>query len=169
VAEAHQWLFLDRPDRVWAMLTWLWDHQASPGMYTWGEGTARTADPFRRWDGVRGWVKAPYVTPHYWTAAEMLMLQLDMLAYVDEANGRPTLVVGAGVPPAWLTQPMNVRRLPTRIGHVDWTWNGREVAVAVRGSGCDVRLASVFPPTTPLRVRHIDSAPAQRTSGAPCT
>jgi hypothetical protein len=31
VAEAHQWLFLDQPDRVWTTLRWFWAHQASPG------------------------------------------------------------------------------------------------------------------------------------------
>ena len=60
------------------------------------------------------------------TAAEMLLLQLDMLAYVDETDAKPAIVIGAGIPPAWLDRPMSVRGLSTQSGQVDWTWDGRQ-------------------------------------------
>ena len=38
VAEAHQWLLLDRPDRVPSTLDHLWRQQPTPGLYTLWEG-----------------------------------------------------------------------------------------------------------------------------------
>ena len=101
IAEAHQWLFLGRPECTWLTLHWYWDHQVLLGLYTWWEGSGEE-NTFHLWEQVRGWLKPPYVTPHYWTAAETLLLQLDMLAYVDESKGgAPSLAVGAGIPPDW--------------------------------------------------------------------
>ncbi|MGH7321771.1 MAG: hypothetical protein ACRELA_19390, partial [Candidatus Rokuibacteriota bacterium] len=159
VAEAHQWLFLDRPDHVWATLRWLWDHQASPGLYTWWEASGwgpgdPQADPFRRWRRVRGWVKHPHITPHYGAAAEMVLLQLDMLAYVEDSGAEPLLVIAAGVPASWLAQPITVDGLLTRLGEVGWTWDGKEVRVTVRGAKTQVRLGSGFPAQTRLRVDY---------------
>jgi hypothetical protein len=154
IAEAHQWLFFDRQDKVWATLNWFWDHQASPGLFTWCEGTRRYASG--GWAGVRGWVGSPCVTPHYWAAAEMLLLQLDMLTYVDQATVNPALVIGAGIPSAWLHSPMSVRGLPSRVGEVDWTWNGREMNISIRGCHCPVRLGSAFPPNTPVHVQYLN-------------
>ncbi|MGH2454193.1 MAG: hypothetical protein ACRDF5_10615 [bacterium] len=157
LAEAHQWLFLERPDRVWATLRWFWEHQASAGLYTWWEQSAREgpadprADPFHRWREVRGWAAYPHITPHYGTAAEMALLQLDMLAYAGEEAG-PVLVIGAGVPAEWLSAPITVHRLPTRLGVVGWTWNGRQVRVTVQGSRPEVRLGLAFPAGTPIRL-----------------
>jgi hypothetical protein len=156
IAEAHLWLLLGRQDRAWATLHWFWDHQASPGLYTWWEGKGE--ESFRHWEHVRGWVSPPHITPHYWTAAEMLLLQLDMLAYVDEAAIEPTLIIGPGVLPAWLDRPMRVRGLSTRIGEVDWAWDGRRMHVKIHGNRCatcKVRLGAAFPPGTPLHVGHI--------------
>ena len=83
VAETHPWLFAGREDLVWTTLDWFWSHQSSPGLYTWWEESASvdSVTPFRLWERTRGWNKRPYVTPEYQTAAEMLLLQLDMLAY----------------------------------------------------------------------------------------
>jgi hypothetical protein len=78
VAEAHNWLELgDRP-RAEQTLHWFWNHQVSPGLYTWWEGSGEE-NSFHGWDDVRGWLHPEHVTPHYWTAAEMLLLQLDLV------------------------------------------------------------------------------------------
>ncbi|MDP8963869.1 MAG: hypothetical protein M3O33_07755 [Cyanobacteriota bacterium] len=151
IAEAHQWLFLDQPDRVWTTLRWFWAHQASPGLYTWWEGKGEE-NTFNVWQGVRGWVKPPHVTPHYWTAAEMLLLQLDMLAYTDRAATEPTVVIGAGIPKDWLNQPMKVRNLPLLKGQLNWYWDGQRMRVKILGEKVNVRLAPVFPPNTPLNI-----------------
>ena len=158
VAEAHQWLFLDRPDRVWKTLRWFWKHQASPGLYTWweGEGEENTS---HRWEYIRGWVNPPYVTPHYWTAAEILLLQLDMLAYIDQAASDPTLVIGAGIPAIWLEQPMKVQGLPILNGQVDWIWDNKQLRIKfrnMRSNKVDVRLGAAFPSNTPLYIEYLD-------------
>jgi len=157
IAEAIQWVFLDRPDRVWPTLIWFWDHQSSPGLYTWWEGHGEE-NTFNRWQGVRGWVKPTCVTPHYWTAAEILMLQLDMLACMRPDAGNPVLVVGAGIPNTWLQDKMAVMGLPIPFGRVDWRWDGHQMDVTIHGRRMHVQLGSTFPSDTPIR---IDVQPAR--------
>ena len=152
VAEAHQWLALGQPDKAWDDLRWFWDNQASPGLFTWWEGKGEE-NTFHRWEQARGWVAPAHVTPHYWTAAEMLLLQLDMLAYVDESGGTPTLVIGAGIPKEWLDLAMSVKRLSTRFGKVDWEWRKGRMTVRLRGDQCAIKLGPAFPADAPMIVR----------------
>jgi hypothetical protein len=160
IAEAHQWLFLNNQERVWKTLRWFWNNQASPGLYTWWEGNGEE-NTFRRWEKVRGWVKPPHVTPNYWAAAEMLLLQLDMLAYTDQSAKEPTVVIGAGIPPEWLNKPMNAKGLAMANGKLDWNWNGKQMDVKIRGEKVNVRLGMAFPPNTPLKVEYLNQ-PAQQ-------
>jgi len=151
VAEAHQWLFLGQPDITWKTLDYFRANQSSPGLYTWWEGQGEE-NTFNLWPQIRGWVAPPHVTPHYWTAAEMLLLQIDMLAYVDEAAAEPVLVVGGGVPPGWVGRPMRVRGLPTSLGLVDWSSEGRTLRVTLRGRKCAVRPGPAFGPEVKVEV-----------------
>jgi hypothetical protein len=152
VAEAHQWLFLDRPDNVWKTLRYFWDNQCSPGLYTYWEGE-KEENSFDLWPHLRGWVAPKHVTPHYWTAAEMLLLQVDMLGYVAESGPEPVVLVGGGVPATWRSRPMRVSGLPTIVGVVGWEYDGRELHVTLRGKrpypvragagfGADVRVSA---------------------------
>ncbi len=145
IAEAHQWLFLGKPERVWTTLQWFWDHQASPGLYTW-------------WEGAGGENSPDNVTPHYWTASEMLLLQMDMLAYVDHSESKPTLVIGAGIPVEWLKHPLSVKGLLMPNGQVDWFWNGKQMDVKIRGGSINSRLGPAFPSNTTLNVEYYSSA-----------
>jgi len=155
IAEAHQWLFLGQPERTWLTLRWYWDHQVSPGLYTWWEGSGEE-NSFHLWEQMRGWLKPPYVTPHYWTAAEVLLLQLDMLAYVEELKpGTAVLVVGAGIPGEWCAHPMGVQGLRTRVGKVSWVWKNGRMDVKVYGPHCAVRLGPGFPARAPLKVDYL--------------
>lgn len=77
IDEAHNWLELGDRGRAEQTVHWFWNHQASPGLYTWWEGNGEE-NSFHRWNDVRGWLHPAHVTPHYWTAAEMLLLQLDL-------------------------------------------------------------------------------------------
>ncbi|MCS6264018.1 MAG: hypothetical protein H8K11_09700 [Nitrospira sp.] len=154
LAEAHQWLFLDHPDRAWSTMQWFWDHQSSPGFYTWWEGEGEE-NSFEKWVHIRGWVNPPHVTPHYWTAAEMALLQIDMLGYLDEGATEPVLVIGGGIPRSWLPTPMDVRGL--RVGDIrlDWHWNGHNMVAVVHGeSRVKVKLGASFPETADLRVTY---------------
>jgi hypothetical protein len=151
VAEAHQWLFLGRPDRSWKTIDYFWKNQPSPGLYTFWEGDGEE-NSFGRWAHIRGWVKPPYVTPDNWAGCEMLMLQADMMAYRDPFVKEPTLVVGAGIPVGWMSRPMSVRGVSTDLGVVDWTWQGSQMKVVLRGKKCAVRLGPNFDSQATLMV-----------------
>ncbi len=157
LAEAHQWLLLNRVDRVWSTLQWFWAHQASPGLYTWwgkhDDGGSVPAS-LSQWYRFRGWVNPPHVTPYYWTAAEMLLLQLDMLTYVDQAATTPTLVIGAGIPKDWLNQPISIKDLLVNGNGVNWMWDGKQMIVQIQGKPMNVRLGGAFPASTPVKITN---------------
>ena len=149
IAEAHQWLPLGRPDTAWSTLRWFWHHQTSPGLYTWWEDKEE-GNSYGLWRNVRGWVDPKMVTPHYWTSAEVLLLQLDMLAMPVPGRQGPALVLGAGVPRGWLTDSLGVRGLRVLGRTVDWTWDRRRVRARVSGAPIELRLGPSFPPGTRL-------------------
>lgn len=155
LAETHQWLFLGKSDRVWNNLQWFWQNQASPGLYTWwGEHNAIGELPksFSQWRHYRGWINSPNVTPHYGAAAQMLLLQLNMLAYVEPSNIEPTLVIGAGIPKTWLNQPISVKGLQVGGNTVNWTWDGQQINVEMKGRKMNVQLGSAFPANTAVNL-----------------
>ena len=154
LAETHQWLFLGRHDRVWSTLKWFWNHQSSHGLYTWWEGQGEE-NSFGKWENVRGWVNPPNVTPHYWTAAEMALLQLDMLGYIDEGGNEPTLVIGGGIPTHWLSEDMNVRGLRIGTFVLDWHWNGKMMKAVIRGDKqIKAKLGTGFPDNADLELTY---------------
>ncbi len=154
VGEAHQWLFIGRMEPIWRTLRYFWENQCSPGLYTYWEGSGEE-NTFGLWPGYRGWVKPRYVTPHYWTASEMLLLQLDMLAYADESGDAPVLVVGGGIPAEWAKHPMSVKGLHTNIGRVDWRYANDEVTVDFYTNGkYAVRAGASFAEDTKVKVQY---------------
>ena len=154
IAQAHQWLALGDPDRAWATMRWFLDHQVSPGLYSWWDGVGEE-NTFHRWERIRGWVNPPHITPHYRAAGEMLMLQLDMLAYADPADDGAAVIIGAGIPPEWSRQPMTVQGLSVPQGRLDWRWDGgREMRVKLTGARRAVRLGPPFPADATLLVEY---------------
>ena len=154
VADAHQWLLLGRPDRTWQTLSWFFNHQAATGLFTWWEGSGEENN-FGRWKNVRGWINPPNVTPHYWTASEMLMLELDMLAYVDQTR-LSTIVIGGGVPAEWVTSNLDVRGVQTGLGVIDWSWSGGKLRAVVRKGHPRVVAGNVFGPAVQVDVSYIN-------------
>lgn len=153
VAEAHQWLRLGVPGRTWATLDRLWADQPVPGLYTLWEGNGEENE-FRRWRKVRGWVNPPCVTPHYWSAAELLLLQLGMLAEVHGSQGGRELIIGGGVLPKWLEKPLNVQGVGTEIGFVSWKWDGCSLSVLLPEKSEEIRVKAgrSFPPKTGIKI-----------------
>lgn len=145
---ARQWLRLGAPDRTWATVRWFWENSPSPGLYSLWESD-HEENPSGRWDFVRGWVDPPHVTPHYWASAEMVLTQIAMLAYADNA----TVFIGAGVPAAWLDQRLRVRGLITDAGPVSWTWDGTTLSVAVCDPNVAVRGAGALS-QVPITIDH---------------
>jgi len=144
VAEAHQWLLLGEPEKAWEVLRYFWARQSSPGLYSCWEGDGEE-NSFALWEGIRGWAKPKCVTPHYWTAAETLLLQLDMLAYVDESKEEPELVVGAGIPESWAKEDLSVDGLRSSFGEIAWSWSKGRLKASLRGGRkLEVRAGRAF-------------------------
>ena len=132
---------------------YLFDNQCSPGLYTFWEGE-KEENTFGLWQHLRGWVEPKFVTPHYWTAAELLLLQVDMLAYVDESCPEPVLVIGAGFPPNGAAGRC-ARGLPTILGTVDWAYDGQDLHVTLIGKRtCAVRAGVGFGPQVRVAVNY---------------
>ena len=55
-----------------------------------------------------GWHDRTTVSPDYETAALLLLLQQDMLAYLDTEAANSPVVIGAGIPPNWISQSFSV-------------------------------------------------------------
>lgn len=151
LAEAHQWLALGHSDSAYSVLRWFWKRQSAPGLYTWWEDSTEH-NSYRRWDKLRGWTNPPAVTPHYWTTAEVVLLQLDMLAMPAAGHRGTALILGAGVPAGWLADSLRVQGLRVRGRTVDWTWDRHRVRASVRGAPIELRLGPAFPPGTPLEL-----------------
>lgn len=143
IAEAHQWLYLGKTDKVWQTLNWFWSNQVSPGLFTWWEGDGEE-NSSGLWNSIRGWIKPKYVTPHYWTAAEMLLLQLDMLAHMDYSTKEPVLVIGAGIPKDWIEEPMSVDNMVVDGNRISWNWDGKEMKVHFQDTPIKFRLGPAF-------------------------
>ena len=92
------------------------------------------------------------MTPHYWTAAEMLLLQMDMLAYTLGPRG-DEVIIGAGIPKEWIIHPMSVRGVPTPRGELSWSWDRERVRVEIAGEAPLIRLGSSFPPGTEIQIK----------------
>ena len=154
LARTHLALRSGRPEAVWATLRHLWNHQASPGLYTWDAPRPTTGDISDGWQYARGWHNESVISPDYEIAALLLQLQQDMLAYVDDAAAAPTVVVGAGIIPAWLSQPMAVAGLALPGGSIDWQWDGHTMRVTLRGPSRLIHLGAAFPTGTAVAVVH---------------
>jgi len=163
LSEAHQWLLLNQPEQVWSTIKWAWQNQASQGLYTWwGDQDEKRQSPmpksFSQWHRFRRWIARPYLIPHYWTSAEMLLLQLDMLAYIDHSRSSPTLIVGAGIPPEWLKQPISVKGLLVDGNLVSWNWDGKQIQVQIQGEKLNIKVGAAFPSETPINVEVLTKA-----------
>lgn len=102
-------------------------------MYTYWEGNGEE-NTFRQWDNYRGWLQPKYVTPHYWTASEMALLQLDMLVYVNEAADDYEINIGAGIPEEWLRHSMSVKNFHTKCGDISWEYSNGVLNVTVKNA-----------------------------------
>jgi hypothetical protein len=155
VAEAHQWLLLHNSERAWQVLNWFWENQTSSGLYTWWEGN-KEENSFNIWPTVRGWAKPKLVTPHYWTAAEVLLLQLDMLAYEEMTEQGMHITLGLGVTEAMLADPIKAEGLMTSQGMLSWNWDGVEVNVTWAGTKqANFSLGANFPNGTLVSINKL--------------
>ena len=128
MAEAHQWLLSGRPDRANAILNAYYVNDVSPGLFAWWEGEDEE-NSGNLWANLRGWLKPHGVSPHYWTAAEALALQMDFLTYVTGASSDSALVLGMGVPATWRDSQLDSGWILTRYGPTRWRLDNGIVTV----------------------------------------
>ena len=153
-SDAHQWLFLQQPEKAWKTLEYFWDRQTATGLYSWWEGNGEE-NSSGRWEHVCGWMKPPNVTPHCWTAAEALALQLDMLAFLDESGPEPVIVIGEGIKKEWISSPMKVEGMRLQGRTVSWIWDLKKLDVQIKGSKLKVRAGSAFPAKTKVAIKQL--------------
>jgi hypothetical protein len=77
-----------------------------------------------------------------------------MLAEVRGEGPAQELVIGAGVPPQWLSRDLSFKGIGTPAGIVDWTWNGADVSVTLSApSSLPVRLGRSFPASARIEIK----------------
>ena len=151
---AHRLLRQGRPEEVWRTLHHVWENQASPGLYTWATARTATDDVADGWQYARGWHDRTTVSPDYETAALLLLLQQDMLAYLDTEAANSPVVIGAGIPPNWISQSFSVSTLLLPGGSIAWKWDGHVMHVTLKGPNRKIELGPAFPPGTTLTITH---------------
>ncbi len=125
--QAHNYLLLGQRERAWpAIENFLTTHTA-PGLYTYFEGSCDENSSLL-WQRTRGWDHIRYVTPHGWTAAELFSLLRDCLA--REEGGQ--LIIGSGIPAAWMNSPFSVQDLPTYFGKLSFSYNPADQTAKVK-------------------------------------
>lgn len=159
IGELHQWLRQGYPDRVQAGLSRIAFFDPFPDLNVlWAAaGADRHVRP---WQDARGWVRATRSTPDYLSTAEMLLLQLDILAYARQRGDETfELKVGAGVTEDWLKTPISVSRAGTTAGFVDWSWDGQRLRVVHDGRVDSVTMGKAFPRDVAVEVEVRSQAP----------
>ncbi len=100
---------LGRVDDAHRLLAWFFTHQRPAGWHSWAEVVL--PDPRQ--------VQFLGDMPHAWISSDYLRAALDLLAYEREATG--TVVLGAGLSPAWRTAgDIGVTGLSTAWGRLDY-------------------------------------------------
>jgi hypothetical protein len=96
--------------------------------------------------------------PHAWVASDFVRSMLDAIAY-DAVDG--TLVIGAGVPRAWLTKPLHVGPLPVDGGgtiEVRMRGDADSVTIDLAGTGRPRSVIVHSPDSRPVREAWVDGA-----------
>ena len=112
---------LGKRDRAQAMLDWFFKDQRPAAWYQWAEVVWR--DPATP--------KFIGDMPHTWVGSDYIRSVLDMFAYERESDS--TLVIGAGVPEAWVMEKpgVTVRKLSTHYGALSYTMRNENGSVRV--------------------------------------
>jgi hypothetical protein len=143
-------------ERAGELLDWFLAQQRPPGWRQWPEVVWRD-------------LRAPHFLgdlPHTWVGSDYVRSVLDMLAY----ERGDTLVVAAGVPPAWLAGTgFEVRGLRTSLGPLSYTMRPADSGIQVNiDPGIRIPAAGIVvrPPLPgPLRAVTLDGAPASTEAG----
>ncbi|HEY2828582.1 MAG TPA: coagulation factor 5/8 type domain-containing protein, partial [Thermoanaerobaculia bacterium] len=137
-------------DRAQRLLQWFLDDRRPSGWKQWAEVVAQD-------------YRSPtYVgdIPHLWVGTDFVRSFLDMLVYERESDH--SLVLGAGIPEAWLKDGVSVRNLRTIYGPLTFSVKGNVVHV----SGVRVPRGGIVVMLPNRDVRVLRSVPASATVSA---
>ena len=148
---------LGNRDRAHQLLDWFFKDQRPAAWYQWAEVVWR--DPATP--------KFIGDMPHTWVGSDYIRSVLDMLAFEREADS--SLVIGAGVPEAWISERpgVTVRRLSTHYGPLSFTMRneGGSVRVSMQ-AGVRVPPGGIVvhsPFTQPASAMLVNGIPGART------
>lgn len=125
--QAHNNVLLGLRERAWVSIDHFLTNSTAPGLYTQHEGIGDENSSLQ-WQRSRGWDHIPHVTPHGWTAAELLLLLRDCLLR-ETREGE--LVIGSGIPAAWLEHDFSFAELPSHFGAVSVHWSTADRVLTV--------------------------------------
>ncbi|WP_148257661.1 hypothetical protein [Leadbettera azotonutricia] len=128
IGDLRNRLILGQRERVWSVLDYYFKIQNSPGLYTWHESNKDENSLFLAWEKVRGWEKAPFVTPHGWTGSLMLGMMRDIMVREDD---RGNIYLGSGVPKSWMDKPFSIDNFPTYYGVISYSYTPKDKKVKV--------------------------------------
>jgi hypothetical protein len=95
------------------------------------------------WEKVRGWEKAPFVTPHGWSSSLMLGMMRDIMVREDD---RGNIYLGSGVPESWMDKPFSIDNFSTYYGIISYSYNPTDKKVKVHLNKTDsCKIISCFP------------------------
>ena len=124
--QAHNYMLLGQRERAVQTMEHFLSNHIAPGLYTYSEGNSDENSSLQ-WQRTRGWDQIRYVTPHGWTAAELFLFLRDALLREDGNR----LVLGSGVPEAWMQEAFSVRGLPTHFGAVSYSYDPASKSIQV--------------------------------------
>ncbi|MBW4025633.1 MAG: hypothetical protein HIU92_21400 [Proteobacteria bacterium] len=151
IAQAHQFLRLGEPEAMW--------HRLAPVLTPSLEPVAGLlpGSAAAMWRDYQGLDVGRPDHPGLRARAELALLVLESLGFVDPGDNGPTVVIGGGLLPEWLDQPISVTGLRTTAGVVDWSWDGSGIVrVKTADPSVPVRLGAAFPPH--VRIERLAAA-----------
>ncbi|HET7232916.1 MAG TPA: discoidin domain-containing protein [Longimicrobium sp.] len=109
-------------ERALEAVDWFFEHQRPPAWNAWGEVVYR--DPLT--------TKFIGDLPHTWVGSDFIRSALDLFAYERDDEG--VLVIGAGIPAAWVTEApgVSIRGLSTHFGPLSYTMRAEGGRVRLR-------------------------------------
>jgi hypothetical protein len=125
--QAHNYLILGMREQAWVSISYFLTHHTAPGLYTYHEG-CDDENSSLLWQRTRGWDQIQYVTPHGWTAAEVFLLLRDCLA--REEND--VLIIGSGLPLAWMDRDFHVKDFPTHFGKISYSYEASSQSMVIK-------------------------------------
>ena len=138
---------IGQPQRAIAMLDFFFRDQRPQGWNQWAEVVGREPRTVRFLGDM----------PHAWVASDFIRSALDLLAYEDAGRA---IVIGAGVPDAWLEGAgVGVRGLPTPYGPLTYSIRREKSRVLVELPEANARppggLVVKLPGREPVRVERL--------------